>query len=500
MVKIKKLLILGVTGFMTMTMTSAVCSAASKQTAAKTIPTAVTTENVVRTSLFIQGYEWGPAVPKLILELEQEASSITGSDCSVITAQTRRTVTDIYLCGENGEKTEKPSRFLAICLAVNSGFSSGESPFRYDTSLRMNKWADAYHVAVDFPDFTADGTALPLTVREDCINNRICPDTDRFSRRNTFTGTYLNSFTNKEDEITLRTAAYEPETLSGGEKNPLIIWLHGQGEGGTDPDIALLGNEVTALARENIQSYFSTGEQTGAYVLAVQCETYWMDEGDGANGRGSGVSRYTEALMDTIRDYVESTPDVDPSRIYLGGCSNGGYMTMNMLVNYPDYFAAAYPCCEAYSFYEFDKNEDGTYAHDEADNNFTEIRWMTKEKTDILKNIPIWFVLSADDQVVDPALYTLPTYQALLQAGAKNCWLSLYESVIGTDSPDTSYLGHFSWIYLFNDQVKNVQDPTAIAASSGSESYGTTPSNNGGGAQKADGFDSLFAWLNAQSK
>lgn len=65
-----------------------------------------------------------------------------------------------------------------------------------------------------------------------------------------------------------------------------------------------------------------------------------MDEGDGTNGVGAGVSRYTEILMDTIKDYVASNPDNDPSRIYLSGCSNGGYMTLNMAIQYPDYF-----CC-----------------------------------------------------------------------------------------------------------------------------------------------------------
>lgn len=64
----------------------------------------------------------------------------------------------------------------------------------------------------------------------------------------------------------------------------------------------MLGNEVVALAKDDIQLHFTAGKQTGAYVLAVQTPTYWMDEGDGTNGAGAGVSRYTELLMDTIKD------------------------------------------------------------------------------------------------------------------------------------------------------------------------------------------------------
>ena len=39
---------------------------------------------------------------------------------------------------------------------------------------------------------------------------------------------------------------------------------------------------------------------------------------------------------------------MDPYRVYIGGCSNGGYMTMNMVLRNPGFFAAAYPTCEAY--------------------------------------------------------------------------------------------------------------------------------------------------------
>lgn len=455
-------------------------------------------------AILVQGYEWGPGVPKIILDLGKEVSELATGACSVSTTGIERTVTDIYLCDENGEKTEASSGYAAIEMVTTSEVSG--SPFNYDMSVRMNKWVDKYEVTAECEEFTLDGNTVPLAIKQDCIEYRICPDTERFEKRESFTGNYKNSLTDEEEEITLRIAACEPENIAGGERNPLLIWLHGQGEGGTDPDIAILGNEVVALARDEIQSYFSSADETGAYVLAAQCETYWMDEGDGINGNGSGVSRYTEILMDTIENYVSSNPDVDPSRIYLGGCSNGGYMTMNMLVNYPDYFAAAYPCCEAYAFYEYERNEDGSYRMNEEGKEGTSAfvisdrRWLTGDKVELLKNIPIWFVVSADDFVVNPQYYVLPTYQALVQAGAENAWLSLFENVEGSDSPDSSYMGHFSWIYLFNDQVKKVQDKEKIAESSDLETFGTVPSNDGGGSQTADNFSGLFEWLNAQKK
>lgn len=58
-------------------------------------------------------------------------------------------------------------------------------------------------------------------------------------------------------------------------------------------------------------------------------------------------SIYTDTLIELIQKYVEEHPGIDQNRIYIGGCSNGGYMTMNLLFEKPDYFAAAYPVCDA---------------------------------------------------------------------------------------------------------------------------------------------------------
>ncbi|MEI2803530.1 MAG: hypothetical protein V9E84_07545 [Trichococcus flocculiformis] len=123
-----------------------------------------------------------------------------------------------------------------------------------------------------------------MSITEDAVNNRISPDTDLFTARATFSGTYVNPMTDQAEELTLSTAAYEPADLSEGEANPLVIWLHGQGEGGTDPDIAILGNEVSALAKEEIQSYFKTDDVTGAYVSGCP-SAYLLDGRRGRNER-----------------------------------------------------------------------------------------------------------------------------------------------------------------------------------------------------------------------
>lgn len=234
------------------------------------------------------------------------------------------------------------------------------------------------------------------------------------------------SFTNPDDKVTLTYSDYTP--AADNKKNPLIIWLHGMGEGGTDPTIPIAGNKADNFASSEMQSYFG-----GAYVLAPQTPTYWMD---GLKSFGDGTSKYEKALMALIKDYVSKHNDVDPSRVYLGGDSNGGYMTMVMMRDYGNYFAAAMPTCEAL-----------------ADNLITD--------SDIqkLKNYSIWFTASKSDMTVPVDQYINPTYDRLIKAGAKDVHRSLFDKVLDTtglySKPDGSpyeYYGHFSWIYVYNNQ------------------------------------------------
>ncbi len=97
-------------------------------------------------------------------------------------------------------------------------------------------------------------------------------------------------------------------------KSPPLLWLHGGGEGGTDPIIPLVGNKVTNYASDEIQHYFG-----GAYILVPQCPTRWMDAGNGNTTRGETNDIYNEALMELIRNYVAKNPGIDTDRIYVSG-------------------------------------------------------------------------------------------------------------------------------------------------------------------------------------
>ncbi|EMB68195.1 prolyl oligopeptidase family serine peptidase [Streptococcus mutans] len=465
--------------------------------------------------IVIKGYEFGPAVPKLVVKLNQKISKVSTKDLKVETAGVKRQIKKVYLSDKNGQKsTKKEGDYLTIQMPVTYNVddsSKNASPFVYNTDVFQNQWVKTYPVSIKGLTVSYKGKSTNnLTSKSDAINKRVSPDSEVFTNRGSFSGNYTNPLTKKNEKVDLQYAAYEPKKLQSGNKNPLIIWLHGQGEGGTDPDITLLGNKVTALTKEDIQNHFKSGNQKGTYVLTVQAPTYWMDEGDGSNGQGAGTSRYTEVLMDTIKKYVANNKDVDPNRIYLAGCSNGGYMTINMALHYPNYFAALVPQATAYSYYQYERNNDGTYKMIEDKNSIsgksgirTNKIWFDSQKVKTLKNIPIWFIHSAADKVVNPKTYSLPIYKSLLDSGAKNKWFSYYDNVQGKDLKDTTYNGHWSWVYFFNNQVSGVQDVKTIKKSSKLSGFKPSNKSKGGAATAKEGkksYNNVFDWLNDQKK
>lgn len=230
------------------------------------------------------------------------------------------------------------------------------------------------------------------------------------------------------------------------EKLPLVIWLHGHGEGGNDPALAYTGNKVVAISSDDIQRKLGGA----AYVLAPQCPTFWMNSGavnhQDPQELTSSKSMYTEAVKAAIDEFIELHPDIDRDRVYIGGCSNGGFMTMRMLLSYPDFFAAAYPVCEALRPSDF-----------------------SQQDIENLKHLPMWFTQAENDPIVPPDGLVLPLVQRLKAAGAENVHVSLFERIVdqsglhkdGQGRP-LEYMGHFSWIHTFNDDCVYDLDGTRV--------------------------------------
>lgn len=401
-------------------------------------------------TLIIGSYDWGPAVDKIILNpklLNQNADSnenaFTESDFAPekftvkiksevfdyasgkkVEAEGNAKVLTAWLSDIDGEKlsdeesAEAPETpHISLELEVHPT-NQLLSPFIYDPETEHNIWKKKFNFEISHPKFAA-----PITECSDWFS----PDADLF--------------TDMKSTGELSAAYFTPEIeesrIQEGKKYPLIVWLNGAWEGGSDTNIALLGNKVTALAREPIQSYFE-----GAYVLCIQTPTFWMQHGTKpydilSDDCADKKSKYTKSCKHVIDTFLHQTPLVDKSRIYIGGCSNGGYMTMNMLLSYPDFFAAAFPVCEAYN--------DG---------------WLSDSDIKTLDKIPTWFVQAKNDTTVDPEKHVVPTTRRLMEARTGYVLhLNLFNDVKDPSGRFTDdkgmpyeYNGHMSWVYLFNDQ------------------------------------------------
>ena len=403
-------------------------------------------------------YEASTAVNLVVVKPEIPIGTPDPSLFTVNTNGKDRTVLSAYPSDARGA-FDPEGKYIALGLEKATGRGLG-------LSKAGSVWKEEYSVKVGLKKGKVLKVGKQKFTAIECETDKALKDfvseADYFNK-----GTFTGRNTGKPGDVTLTYAAYEPWSLKGdGKANPLVIWLHGGGEGGIDVSITLLGNEVVSLIRPEIQSHFTTEEGAqGAYVLSIQCPTMWMGTSKGF-GHSEYPSLYADVLKSCIDSYVDQHPDVDRNRIYLGGCSNGGYMTMHMLIRHPKYFAAAYPTCEAYTDANISDNE---------------IKALAEEN--------IWIVQSYDDTTVDPKTHCIPTFQRLVKAGAKNVWMSMFESVEGIDNPGQKLFGHFSWCYLFNDAVTHSQE----------QSEGDVkPSNNGGGSVAPQGHANIFEWMNAQ--
>ena len=392
----------------------------------------------------VEGFEFGPAIVGVKLNFPEKVKKedLQGKQFVVKTNKSNRTVTSVDLCDQEGQiinATE--SHYVRISLEMKySGWGPADGASCFTYANNVNNWT----VGITAEAALADGQTLK--VGEDTytsankfnyIRSRIVLSTRDWGEAKSHTA----------EGYTLTYKEYQTDAMrEDGVLNPLVIWLHGMGEGGTDPDIALLGNDVTALGEKKIQDHFVKGKQQGAYVLAAQTPTMWMNSGTGSNNGGTGHSIYTKTLKSLIDNYIKENGDIDTNRIYVGGCSNGGYMTMEMAVTYGNFFRAFYPCCEAYSD-----------------------SFVTDEDIQKLKDFPMWFIHAANDQTVNANNFVIPTYQRLKEAGAKDLHFSYFTDVRGTDGnpQGNSYQGHYSWIYIFRDEVEFDQaDPNNIKAPS----------------------------------
>jgi predicted esterase len=382
-------------------------------------------------TMVVDGYDWGPGVSKVILDMGELVKYVDPavyavyatrhSDCVELTgdaAAGERKVITAYVSDERGNRLESGNH-VTIVLYVSPMLTLG-NPFAYvrgEGKCRGNVWVDYRMTIVDKTVNRVWNTQV----------GRLSKELERFD---------LSGWFSSVKGINMAYAFHTPQTNQN--KIPLIIWLHGGGEGGSDPSIPLLANRAANYASDEIQAVFK-----GAYVLVPQCPGAWMFNEKGVMTEGKEDDMYHEALMELIQSFVKEHPDIDTDRIYVGGCSNGGYMSLKLILEHPRYFAAGFISALAY-----------------------QSQYITDEQINSIKNVPVWFVQSADDQTTIPDKTVIPVYERLKAAGAKNVHFSYYDHVVDLTGlfggAGYHFPGHWSWVYCHANQCWQDFDGSAV--------------------------------------
>lgn len=180
----------------------------------------------------------------------------------------------------------------------------------------------------------------------------------------------------------------------GYEKNsqkmyPLIIFLHGIGERGSDNELQLV----------HCSDYFkkdSFREKWPSIVVYPQCpsDSHWSKvKNRFPNSYKFYKRKRKNKQLDVLEDfieYVENTYPIDKNQIYIGGLSMGGMGTLEIIFRNPDKFAAAFSFCGG-----------------------ADPSWSRK-----IKSTPLWLMHGEKDDVISYK-FSKELYTTLLQKKAK---------------------------------------------------------------------------------
>ncbi len=145
------------------------------------------------------------------------------------------------------------------------------------------------------------------------------------------------------DGQTLPYRLHIPASYDPVKKYPLLVFLHGAGERGTDNEAQLIHAEVLRLVGDEAAA------RQPCFLVAPQCpeghrwvEVPWdSPEPHTTPAEPSVPMRLTMEILDSL----EKEFNIDPDRRYATGMSMGGFGILDLLVRRPDDYAAAIVIC-----------------------------------------------------------------------------------------------------------------------------------------------------------
>lgn len=193
---------------------------------------------------------------------------------------------------------------------------------------------------------------------------------------------------------------YEPDAIDPDTPLPLIVFLHGSGERGTD---------INLVRKWGIPKYLDNGKDIPAIVYAPQCpET---------------VENWKPVIEKVIAGIDALEEKYAISKTHVCGFSMGGHGTQYIAVNHPERFTAIAPAA--------------TFMYPNA--NIT-------DKACILKDKALWYFHSEADFV--PVEHSDKVVEKLRDCGATNLQYTRYEEADHTQTADLAFLNEefYQWI------------------------------------------------------
>ena len=208
---------------------------------------------------------------------------------------------------------------------------------------------------------------------------------------------------------------FSPVKENDETKYPLVIWLHGMGEGAYEGK-QIINNDIAYWTSAEFQSRFTGAE--GAFIFAPRSleekGMFWDDT-------------LIFPLRSAIDAFIaENAENVDLSRIYVGGFSMGGKMTFKMAIAYPDFFAAAFPICPAWK--------------------------PAAEQTALIADMPIWLVSAKSDPIVNYSYSVQGAWENVISTN-NNPELCRFSTLAKVKYPDGSSAisSHYAWFAVTYD-------------------------------------------------
>lgn len=160
------------------------------------------------------------------------------------------------------------------------------------------------------------------------------------------------------------------------ETYPLIFFLHGAGERGSDLDVVKKHGPPKIVNSARIYSRISLGKELGDFnfiVISPQCPSgeWWLNE-----------------HLQEVMDEVLGSYRIDRSRMYMTGLSMGGFGTWSYASQHPELFAAIAPISGG-----------GDALHWTGLRNYTQLD-VPPAEIENLTDLPIWVFHGDSDSTV----------------------------------------------------------------------------------------------------